>query len=203
MKYPFNIYGWNDFIYNYIKLPYWNIKLLFKGEFPFVPWDITDSSIEIIFLQFKEYYENHNDRYSEEHIKLYYNDKFVPKKIADERAKACREIRDIFLYITLSRHLNKMKLEHIQNEMFKDSKHRWIPYFEKEEDKKLYEFDYIVEPKTFTVKWKFIEAGLAVVTYKETKKKKDWSIYKYEDAIFKKDSEYAKKIIDYRGYLWD
>jgi hypothetical protein len=203
MNYPFNIYGIKDFIYDKIKKPYWNIQLLFKGRFPYVPWDIVNSSIDILFLQFKEYYEKHSGRYSEEHIQLYYKDKYTPKKIADERAKECKEIRNIFLYITLSRHLNKMNFEHIQEEMFKDSKHRWTPYFEKEENKKLYEFAYIIEPKTFTVKWKFIEAGLAEVTYKETKKKKDMSIYNFERALYNLDNEYAKKIIDYRGGLWD
>ncbi|HRZ18457.1 MAG TPA: hypothetical protein P5136_00130 [Methanofastidiosum sp.] len=210
-RYPFNSYGWFDFVFTYIKKPWWNLKLIFKAGFPFVPWDISESLLEFLFIQFKEYYGHYKDtRYGDNEISSWeeeydrsYREGMSKKeresfrKMINERIQAFVDFKDIYNYITVARAENQRMLDNLTTEMFKDSKIRWQPVSENLSEMKE---DGVVH--NFKVNWCFNDSGLASILYEEVKER-DHSIHDFEAALIQKDEEMAIKIIKYRNYLWD
>ncbi len=194
-----------DLIYKYIRLPYYNIRFLQKHKYPYCPWDVYDSSVEILFAQFRDFYESHYDsHFSKEWLETLKKDyKTYEKWGWDKKSvkpfkdmykrdkKALKQLSDIYKYITVSRKQNQQIFEDILSTMFeeaKDPKNTWE--------------EILGKPRNLIIRYSFNKEGLAIV--KETKAEKhNMSFFNFEVALNKKDIEFAKKILDLRQYLCD
>lgn len=174
------------------------VKFALKNKDNYCSWDVYNSSVELLFSQFKDFYEMHEEKFSDEMLINLYSELDYFKKVKMDKSiisntknqikkdeKAFVEIRNIYRYIAYSRIQNEQKFQEILD------KHIGIstPFSLK-------------ASKEFKVTWKFDNAGLADVYYEECSSISN-DLFDFEDACNDKDTEVAKRILDLRSYLID
>ena len=117
-----------------------------------------------------------------------------------------KESEAIYNYITKTRVSNQEKYDAINTEHLQSF---FIEWKKLKEEKSVGEnkcsqaiFNYNKE-KEFGVKWKFDKEDNIIITKVKPTKRNSLSVYDLEDALNKKDSEWAKRIIDHRFRMWD
>jgi DNA mismatch repair ATPase MutS len=195
----------DDIIYNYIRKPLWWYRLWKKIEKDYISFDISDSSINILFAQFEILWSIDPERTSNQ-IKWQQEEKkkckdygFTTKKEIQEWKKGCdesiqkyMEITSIAHYVLENRKYNKEIFDALLTYCFNDVRQSNVSIN-----------DMISAFKNIKMTWKFDEDGrLDITSYKEVDYKTD-CLFKLEDAIEQVDTEMAQKLIGLRGYLWD
>jgi len=206
---------WSDFVYTQITQVRHKNELFMKlNEYEdgyYVHWDIGNSLALLTFAQFEKHYEKYSHRYYpiNEALKPYleeWKNKEYNKELRDnmkqwyfERKKLYEEINAIHKYISMHRQNNRQLVDELSHESFKDAKHIFVPY---EKDPTLSEWKYEIPPKNIAVKRKFDKEGKLICTWKIVK---DYTsdLFDLDIELYNKDTEFAKRIIDIRQYLWD
>ena len=197
---------WDDFIYLNINIPKWNILFLKRNSYPIIPWDMSESVIDIIFSQYREFYEKFsiqtdNERFGCTEINNYVKDYnkvkqsniFSKKEIESyynsiqTLKKDFNSLKEIHKYISINRVLNQTKFDSLLEEKFNG----YLIDSSKE-----------VKKDNLKINWVFTPDGLAKTKITVVSSKNS-SLFNFEKALRDKDTEFAKKILDLRDYLWD
>lgn len=205
MRYPFNKYGWHDFKYkHFTQKRFW--KKLGKNIDSICPWDITDSSIDIIFENFRLFYNEYKHRFYpiNDAMKYYFVDdgcSWHPDTYlnnifehANIRKQAYIKINMIGEYVNSIRKENYEIYEYIQHEMFKDSI----------EELKKGSWKGNIKSKRFFIRYKILECGeVEYYGLDEITDPDGENFYEFSDKLHELDNLFSKMIIDVRQYLWD
>ena len=127
-KYPWNSYGWyNYIIYPFFKKPYYAYKLMKDVEF--YPWDLVNSSVDILFIQYQQFFEN-----NEEELKPWLEDgKWQEHKHSEnwEGTKkgsgsglTYKDMLEIYMYIKYIRHENEKKKDDLLHLLLSDENYK-------------------------------------------------------------------------------
>jgi len=182
------------------------------SQYGYVRWDIVESTIEFLFAQFICFYERYKKQYSQEYLQSYideYKNKKYSKEIRKDfyeaykiRKKQIDAVNNIWKYVTENSAYNREVFDKIIDKCFENFS---TEYLKTQQENEFGE--YIIKGvKHYNIKYSFDKFGKIIIkeskllTDKESKKD---NTHKLEQAIFDKDSEYAKRIIDIRECLWD
>jgi len=116
-EYPFNYYGWTDFLWKNFYVPSYKRKLFkrFK-KYDYCNFDIVDSIVEFNFEMFCDWFETSAKRYTElEPFNINENLGWVPVK----------EIKKVYQYITKYRQKNKEVVERLKTSLFDAHEIHW------------------------------------------------------------------------------
>lgn len=210
MRYPFNKYGWIDFLDKYIKRPHWNRKMIREADYPFIPWDISESLAELVFVQFKMFCEKYSNRFDEykgwvEELAanrgVWSKEQITQwEEIIEDRKVNGQIGKNCYTYITDSRIANKKLVDNLLKEMYESSIIDW----EDSKDHPGYS-EMIQKGKilNFNMKWKVNNCGLITIIKKKEVDKWNDNYHKLEQLCMDLDTKFAKQILDIRGMLWD
>ena len=209
-KYLLNRYWWTDFIYRKFKLPYWNKQLIKKADYPFVLWDISESLVELVFVQFKMFCEKYSIRFDEykgwqeeldEYRGVWSKEQITQWKEIIKNRKTNGQIgKNCYTYVTESRIANKKLVDSLLKEMYESSIISWEDC---EDDPDYCEMIQNGKVLSFNMKWKVDNCGLITITKKKEVDKWNDNYHKLEQLCIDLDTEFAKQILDIRGMLWD
>jgi hypothetical protein len=127
-KYPWNKYGfWDKIQYPFFKKPYWIFKLMKNVEF--YPWDLVNSSIDILFMQYQQFFEK-----NEEHLKPWLEEgKWQEHKHSENwegtpKGKGSglkyRDMLEIYMYIKYIRNENEKKKDELMHLLLCDENYK-------------------------------------------------------------------------------
>lgn len=234
---------YDAFAYRCWRVPFWKMQLVFKYlDWDIVPWEICESSIEMLFAQYIMFFET-----QEEHLTPWLQDgvwqehkhsegwEYTPKGTGT--GLKYKDMLEIYMYVKYTRHENEKKKDELLDLLYGEENHKsWWEDSETVLDGEKCRTFKCQKLKNFKISYKFSKSKVddkAVYTWmsdtdimyrdkmfsdlyadnilidvKELptvsdRYRRDTDIYhKVETAITDKDNEYAKKIIDIRGYLW-
>jgi len=215
LRYPFNKYGFYDYITYPIKQIIWR-QQIFKN-IDICPWDLVNI-YETVFARFKRfckgqmsYYDCHKNKYLKNaccdiFINQYCRETHNPFGYTQEKwndlmhdnQEAYRRLHEIQEYVLYTRDINQEKLEYIRELYHKSYTCKWVNSFL---GKDLTEF---TTTEDFHLEVNFwFEQGELMYEYKKVDHKTDFNPLDIEDVLTKLDRQYAKEIIEYSGYIWD
>lgn len=210
---------YDDFAFKYIRVPkYWRqLKKRYKNvnqneyDNPYVPWDVTDTSVDLLFASFVHFFENYKDKFFpvDDALQPYYDEmnRWQGKQSKDwlkhikERKTVYEDAYKIYKYITVVRIANMQLLDALTEEMFQDFKFNFVDI---PGELHLQEIKDNGKDKRFNLEFHFSDFHHVIIDKKTlTNNPRDLSIHNLEQAMYEKDSELAKRIIEIRGYMWD
>jgi hypothetical protein len=168
----------------------------------YVPWDIVDSSIEVLFTQFQTFYAINKSEYfpaKEALAKYWKGDEWNYFTLAQRQKhvaylemleEAYNQLHEIDKYLDVVRNANQQLVDCIYDEMFDSCD------FNKEEIFKITD-----EVKHFKIKFHFSEFNHLIIDEKKVSKVWCEDILNLERALLDKDTEIATSILKYRLLL--
>lgn len=201
-RYPFNKYGFYDYIENPMRQILKRQKVFKNIEL----WNFDLCEIyETVFAQF-EYFCKANPFYfmkqycrEVQGIKdLMKHSLITDESIIDDKLEAYRRLSEIQEYVLHTRKLNETKLDYIGDVFHSSYKSKWIPS-EKYKDCLQYTTD-----DFFYLKVDFwFERDELIYSLEKVNEKTNFNPLDIEDEITKLDKKFAKEIIELSGYIWN
>ena len=199
LRYPFNKYGFYDYIESPIRQFFRRQKVFKNIEL----WNFDVCNIpETVFAHFKYFCEDNKFYF----INQYCLETHCPKDVNPEewvsafydKYEAYRRLNEIQEYVLYTRDLNKAKVEYLSNLWHSSWKAKWIDSTIHKDCVEFTTEDYFYLEVNF-----WFEQGELMYDYKKVDHKTGFNPLDIEDAMTKLDRQYAKEIIDYSGYIWN
>lgn len=202
MKKPKWLYRmfWTDLRYNYFSLPIYRFKLLKGQDCP--PWDIVDSSVDILFQQVIQLWKNGGMKEELEYIR----DDGTPWMEYLKTAEHCEHqyksnllFKKIYDYITITRPYNLQLWDDLLIEMWKYDKIHWDKKKD-EKDRVCFQLRSEQLEGAFDIEVSFDENDK--MFYKKIPVSEKSKYFEIEERLFELDNKYANLIIENRRGFW-
>ena len=177
-----------------LNVRFWFKKIFWKRELmkgiDIIRWDMVESSIEILFKQFELYYEKSRAR-----------DNYFDKEFLEELRLTCPRQYDETVE---AYEINQYLIQRKKNwELFNMSLEEYVDLFRLSTNNE----DVLNLEAELDYHKKFIFDGytlkIELVEGCDTEISNCWDYTFAEHRLFQLDNEWAKRIIDLRGSLWD